>query len=139
LGEYKEIVQPVLDYITDTVEKEDYQEISLSGAKNILEFPEFNDIEKAKEIFETFEEKKILTEIVNKENDDTIQVIIGDENENEKIKDCSVVKTTYKVGEQEIGTIGIIGPTRMDYAQVISMLAYVSKNIDEVLKRIAGS
>ena len=139
MGEYSEIVNPILDYITDTVEKDDYQEISLAGAKNILEFPEFNDIEKAKEIFETFEEKKVLTEIVNKENDTTIQVIIGDENENEKIKDCSVVKTTYKVGEQEIGTIGIIGPTRMDYAQVISMLAYISKNIDEVLKRITGN
>lgn len=137
MGDFNEIVNPILDYITDTVKKDDYQEISLSGAKNILEFPEFNDIEKAKELFETFEEKKTLTEIVNKENDSTIQVIIGDEND--KIKDCSLVKTTYKVGDQEVGTIGIIGPTRMDYAQVVSMLAYVSKNIDEVLQRIAGS
>lgn len=137
LGSYNEILTPILDCITDVIQKED-TEVSLSGTKNILEYPEFNDVSKAKILFQTFEENDILSEIVNKEGIGKIQITIGDENSINEIKECSIIKTTYTIGDKQLGTIGIIGPTRMDYAQVVSMLSYISKNIDEVLRRISG-
>lgn len=138
MGNYNEILNPILDSITEAVSKADDMEIKLSGTKNILEFPEFNDISKAKILFKTLEEKDTLNEIVNKEGIGKIQISIGDENSIDEIKECSIIKTTYAIGDKEIGTIGILGPTRMDYAQVVSILTYISKNIDEVLKRIAS-
>lgn len=137
LGNYNEMLTPILDCITDVIQKQD-TEVSLSGTKNILEYPEFNDVSKAKVLFQTFEENDILNEIVNKEGIGKIQITIGDENSIHEIKECSIIKTTYTTGDKQLGTIGIIGPTRMDYAQVVSMLSYISKNIDEVLKRISG-
>lgn len=138
MGNYNEILNPVLECITDAVERADETEISLSGTKNILEYPEFSNISKAKILIQTLEEKKVLSNIVNKQGIGEIQITIGDENNIDEIKDCSIIKTTYKIGDKQIGTIGILGPTRMDYAQVVSMLSYISKNIDEVIKRISG-
>lgn len=138
MGNYNEILNPILDCIADAVQKADDTEVSLSGRKNILEYPEFNNILKAKNLFQTLEEKEILNEIVNKEGLGKIQISIGDENGITEIKECSIIKTTYKIGNKELGTIGIIGPTRMDYAQAVSILLYISKNIDDVLKRISG-
>lgn len=138
LGNYNEILNPILECITDAVNRADETEISLSGAKNMLEYPEFNDVSKAKILFKTLEQKKILNEIVNTESIGKIQITIGDENGIDEIKECSIIKTTYTIGNAEIGTIGILGPTRMDYAQVVSMLSYINKNINEVIKRISG-
>lgn len=131
------ILIPVLGCITDSGQNLDDTEVSLSGTKNILEYPEFNNISKAKILFEMLEHKNVLSSIVSNAKDE-IQIIIGDENCIDEIKECSIIKTTYTVGDKEIGTIGILGPTRMDYAQVVSMLTYISKNIDSVIKRISG-
>lgn len=138
LGNYNQILNPVLDCITDTVQRAEKTEINLSGAKNILEYPEFNDISKAKVLFQMLEEKNILDSIIDNQAIDKIQITIGNENNITEIKECSIVKTTYTIGDKQIGTIGILGPKRMDYSEVVSMLAYISKNIDDVLKKISG-
>ncbi len=140
MGNYNEILNPILDYIADAAQKSDDIEVSLSGAKNILDYPEFNDVSKAKILFQTLEEKDILNEIVNKNGIEIgkIQITIGDENIINEIKECSLIKTTYTIGDKELGTIGILGPTRMNYAQVVSMLSYINHNIEEVLRRLSG-
>lgn len=138
MGDYNQILETILDCITDAVQRANETEISLSGAKNILEYPEFNDISKAKILFQTLEEKNILNSIINSQAIGKIQITIGDENNISEIKECSIVKTTYTIGDKQIGTIGILGPKRMNYSQVVSMLACISKNIDDVLKKISG-
>ena len=72
---------------------------------------------------------RMLTEATNVE----FSVHIGAENEDESIKDCSVVTATYKIGSNPIGSFGVIGPTRMDYARVLAMLGLIGKSLSEVL------
>jgi len=133
---YANILESVIKAIVDILTKEEDIEVYTSGVNNILTFPEFSDIEKAKTIFKTFEEKEILITLLDKKNTDSIQVVIGSENNLEQMKDCSIIRTNYKLGNQSIGTIGIIGPTRMDYYHVSSILNGIVKNINSVLYAI---
>ena len=91
------------------------------------------------ELISTFEEKQQLTEIVNStlaNNEGTeIQVYIGDESPVEKMKDCSLVTATYEMGDGLKGTIGIIGPKRMDYEKVVGNLKTLMKQMDKLFKK----
>lgn len=130
---FSNILDDILKAIFDILTHEENVEVYTSGVNNILAFPEFSDIKKAKSIFKTFEEKEILITLLDKNNSDNIQVVIGSENSLEQMKDCSIIRANYKLGNQSLGTIGIIGPTRMDYYQVSSVLNGIVKNINSVL------
>ena len=95
------------------------------GKTNILDQPEFNSVEKVKKIFDKLDDKNLLTEI--EENNNDINIYIG--NESRVDEDVTVIKTKYKNGNDE-GVIAIIGPKRMEYSKVVSLLDYIKKNID---------
>ena len=135
-GSSTKILEDIIKAIFNILTKEEDIEVYTSGVNNMLTFPEFSDIEKAKNIFKTFEEKEVLITLLNKSNADNIQVVIGSENNLEEMKNCSIIRTNYKLGSQPIGSIGIIGPTRMDYYQVSSILNGIVKNINSVLYAI---
>lgn len=138
-SEKEKIVSLVFKEIFKVFKEEEEIKLYTSGVNNILDFPEFSDIEKAKTIFQTFEEKDMLVNIFgnnNNENNNSIQIVIGNENTIEPLKDCSIVKTEYKIANT-IGTIGIIAPTRMDYAKAVSVLNGIIKNINDVLKGLS--
>lgn len=101
--------------------------VKVSGASNILRQPEFNDAEKIKEIISKFDDKEIVKSI--KEEDNGVNIYIGSENSFDD--DVTVIKTKYNVGG-ESGTIALIGPKRMEYDRVITLLNYIKENIDEV-------
>ena len=109
-----------------------------SGVNNILDFPEFSDIDKAKSVFKALEEKDMLISILEGDGSHSdfgnIKILIGNENSLEQLKDCSIIKTDYKYGENSYGSIGIIGPTRMNYAQVIPVLNSIVKSINDVIR-----
>ncbi|KUK14351.1 MAG: Heat-inducible transcription repressor hrcA [bacterium 42_11] len=108
--------------LREVKEKTD-KKIYLEGRTNILKLPEFKDVEKIRIILEVLEEEdfmaKMLTE-VSREGD--ISVVIGDENPVEKMRECSLVTASYSLGGKIMGVLGIIGPTRMDYKKVISIM-----------------
>lgn len=136
-----ELIKLVLKTVSETFKQENNVQLYTSGVKNILAFPEFSDLEKAKIIFQTLEEKDMLITLLdqrNNEYNDSIQILIGDENNLEQMKDCSIIKTEYKLGDDSFGSIGIIGPTRMNYAQVVSVLNGIVKNINDVIKVLSG-
>lgn len=133
LRNHPELFKPMLKNIKKTIDSAESVQIHLSGEKNILDFPEFSDIGKARMLFNTLEEKEILLDIIGDAGDGKTDISIGAENEIEEMKNCSVIKTSYKVGEDVYGTIGIIGPTRMDYGQVISLLNGMAKNIENIM------
>ena len=133
LRDHQEILKPMLKSIRKTFVSAESVQIMVSGEKNILDFPEFNDIGKAREIFNTLEEKDALRSLIENASNGVTDVYIGGENEIKEMKDCSIIKTSYKVGNDIYGTIGIIGPTRMDYGQVISMLNGMAKNIEKIM------
>lgn len=127
---------PILDMIIETIAKETKIQVYTSGVKNILTYPEFNDLEKAKSVFQALEEKDILITLLGKETKDNVQIYIGNESNIEHMKDCSLIRASYKLGNHMYGSIGIIGPTRMNYSQVVSVLNGIEKNINLVLNSI---
>ena len=140
-GEYSDIVSDIIDTIGEVIKPDEDLEIYTSGARNIFKYPELTDNESAVDIITAFEEKKQLTEIVNETmlNDEAssrgIQVYIGEESPMETMKDCSVVTATYEIGEGMKGTIGIIGPKRMDYDKVVKTLKAITGQLDSLYKR----
>ena len=112
----------------------------MSGATNIFKYPELSDKQSAQEIISAFEEKQQLAALVTKSmanggEDRDIQVYIGDESNVENMKDCSVVTATYELGEGMQGTIGIIGPKRMDYEHVMKTLKTLMAELDDIFHR----
>lgn len=137
ISESEQIIYKVFEQIFKTKNSE--TKFYTSGINNILDFKEFSNIEKAKPIFQSLEEKDMLIDILsgNNENNNSIQIMIGGENDNEQFKDCSIVKTEYKIAGAT-GTIGIIAPTRMDYAKAVSLLDEIVKNINNVIKTLSS-
>ncbi|MCL1936330.1 MAG: heat-inducible transcriptional repressor HrcA [Defluviitaleaceae bacterium] len=131
---HKNLIGKIIEVIVRILTLEERTQIFTSGVNNILNYPEFSDLEKTKGIFKTFEEKDVLITLLDKkDNNDNIQVVIGSENSLVEMKNCSVIKATYKQDDSPIGSIGIIGPTRMDYSAAHSILSAVVKNINSVL------
>ena len=137
-GVHGEIIGDVLNAIGSTIQPEDL-EIYTSGATNVFKYPELSDNQSAQEIINAFEEKQMLQEIVtqtlSKEDNHGIQVYIGNETPVQSMKDCSVVTATYELGEGMQGTIGIIGPKRMDYEHVMKTLKTLMTELDEIFHK----
>ena len=106
---------------------------------NIFRYPELADQSKASELINAFEEKQqlggLIQESLADEGSTGIQVYIGDETPVQGMKDCSVVTATYELGEGMKGTIGIIGPKRMDYDKVIGTLRTVQNQLDDLYRK----
>jgi len=135
----KEILMPVIDGIIDSINNIDYSDVYLEGTTNILNFPEFMDIVKAKEFLNVLDEKEKIYKILNnKKGIENIGVQIGTENDIQQIKDCSLVTATYSIGNVVLGTIGVIGPTRMEYAKVISSMNYLKRKLNEEILKYIG-
>ena len=138
-GIHSEIVADVIDAIAESIHAEEDLEVYTSGANNIFRYPEPADQQKASSIINTFEEKQLLTELVQENlsdgNNTGIQVYIGEETPIQSMKDCSVVTATYELGEGMRGTIGIIGPKRMDYDKVIGTLKTITHQLDDLYKK----
>ena len=100
-SDYQELIAKVFKAIVSTVQQEEDTHLYTSGVKNLLGFPEFSDIQKARNIFQAFEEKDMLITLLGKGDDttaDKIQILIGGENKMEELKDCSIVKANYRFG-----------------------------------------
>lgn len=138
-GKYANLVGSIIDAVAATIHCEAELEIYTSGANNIFKYPELTLNNKASELIGTFEEKEALNELVVRtladESNTGIQVYIGNESPVETMKDCSIVTATYDLGEGMKGTIGIIGPKRMDYDKVVDNLKGVMSQLDSIYKK----
>lgn len=138
-GIYDGIIAEVMDAVAAVIRENDDIEIYTSGANNIFKYPELSDNQRASELINTLEEKQMLTELVQDsmadENNTGIQVYIGNETPVQTMKDCSVVTAIYELEEGVKGTIGIIGPRRMDYDKVISTLTTLKSQLDTIYKK----
>lgn len=138
--EQSELVRDILDALVEAISSEKDMEIYTSGATNILKYPELNDSERASRLIGTLEEKKLLTNLITEtgsEDDNRgIQIYIGNETPVQSMKDCSVVTATYELDDGLRGTIGVIGPKRMDYEKVVETLKHVKEQLDDAYKKI---
>ncbi|WP_313562133.1 heat-inducible transcriptional repressor HrcA [Ruminiclostridium cellobioparum] len=134
-----DLMRPILDGIEDLIKLIDRPEIYLEGTTNILNFPEFKEVQKAKEFLSLLDEKKLMSELLNTHgNNNEIVIQIGNENVIQGIKDCSIVTASYSIDDYVIGTIGIIGPTRMEYSKVVSSLNYIRNKINQEISKLLG-
>ena len=138
-GIHGNIVSEVIDAVAEAIKADEDLQIYTSGADNIFRYPELADHEMASKLISTFEEKQNLSELVqdtlSEEKDGNgIQVYIGSETPVSSMKDCSVVTATYELEEGMKGTIGIIGPKRMDYDKVIRTLKTLQSQLDDLYK-----
>ncbi len=138
-GIHSDIVGDVIDAVAEAIKADDDLEIYTSGTNNILKYPELSDKQKASDLINTFEEKQMLSELVQDslldEPGTGIQVYIGEETPVRTMKDCSVVTATYELEEGVKGTIGIIGPKRMDYDKVVGTLKTLKHQLDDLYKK----
>ena len=137
-GVYGDIVDKVLREVAAVFESAtDNLEIYTSGTTNIFKYPEISDREKASRLVNAFEEKDKLKEILSDVNEDCengVKVYIGNEVPVSDMKDLSVVTANYEIGEGLRGTIGIVGPKRMDYEKVLKTIRTVMASLDERFK-----
>ena len=138
-GIHSSVIGNVLDAVADAIQIDEDMQIYTSGATNIFKYPELSDNQSAQEIINAFEEKQQLTELVTqtlaKEDNTGIQVYIGDETPVQNMKDCSVVTATYELGDGMKGTIGIIGPKRMDYEHVLKSMKRLQNELDQMFHK----
>ncbi|MDO4294906.1 MAG: heat-inducible transcriptional repressor HrcA [bacterium] len=139
-GIHSRVVDRVLEKIAEVI-RADQEELQIytSGATNIFKYPELSDGENASKLISTLEEKELLQDLVAdamQSSDSTgIQIYIGDETPVQTMKDCSVVTAQYELGEGLHGTIGIIGPKRMDYERVLGTLKTLMTQLDAVFHK----
>lgn len=130
---FEDLFNEVITVIHDTLSSEEAEDIILEGASNIFNYPEFKDIEKAKEFMSMLDSKQQVLSLLD--NDDGISIKIGHENFLKEAKDISVVTGEYSIAGRPLGTIAVIGPTRMPYSKVRSI---ISKIVEEINANIAN-
>ena len=123
------IIQKIIDEINKIFKEHD--DLILEGTNKAFDLPEFQKAELAKNFMNVLDAKDLVSEVLNTGVAEDINVYIGEELQDEKLKDFSVVTFNHLLGDKDIGTIGIIGPTRMDYSKVISIMKYISKKLKE--------
>lgn len=138
--ELRYVVDKILQEISSSFSSDEELNIYTSGTTNIFKYPELSQSDKAKRLIDTFEEKdklkEIFAEVRDLESDkDGIQVHIGEELPIQTMKDCSVVTANYELGEGLRGTIGIVGPKRMDYEKVLKTIRTLMLKLDEQFKQ----
>lgn len=129
------LVGPVIKCVCQTLTENSGGELKMSGVNHLLEYPEFSDAQKFKELLGVLEEKRDILDLVDEDGfgDEETQVIIGSENSVEEMKDSTLVFRKIRSGGKVIGAIGILGPRRMDYSKVISTVEYIAENISELI------
>ena len=124
-----DVIKPIIEQINKVIDEE--SNIYLEGTNKAFDLPEFKSLEIAKNFVNVLDTKDLVIDMLNSGMAKDINVYIGEENDNEQLKDFSIVTFKHSVGDKDLGTIGIIGPKRMDYSKVISVMKYISKKMNE--------
>ena len=125
----------LVDFIYESLNGgENGKDVILEGTVNILMHPEFADVERAKQLLLFFDSKSELRKLLSGASDD-VQIKIGVENSHFQMRDASLIVKSYSAGGEAVGAIGIVGPTRMNYAKIVSNIEYVTKKLSELLSK----
>lgn len=128
---HDDLFNSIVPVLYETLKEENSSEIFMQGTTNILNYPEYNDINKAKEILNLLYNKDYVVKLIAPKGD--ISIKIGDENYIPEAQNCSVISAEYSLGDKALGTIGLIGPKRMNYSKVIAIMAQVMKELNKIL------
>ena len=112
------------------------ERLYLGGTTEMMEQPEFHNVDKVKELLIMLEKDQLMKDILKAHLGDGLTVTIGQENEYSGIKDCSIITATYHLDGELLGSMAVLGPTRMEYGRTMSLLNYMNNNLTEVIKRL---
>ncbi|MDD4145896.1 MAG: HrcA family transcriptional regulator, partial [Clostridia bacterium] len=135
-AQQKRLLNEVIELIENALSAEYDNKVYLGGTLNILDQPEFKDVEKVKELLELLEEEQVLKDVLNSGQGIGLAVKIGTENSYEGMKDCSLITATYELDGKVIGTLGVLGPTRMEYANAVSIVEFLTSTLAEGLRKL---
>lgn len=133
LKEYRRLYASVLDALENRMVEASGDEGVVGGPSNMLNYPEYADIEKAKSFLGILESKEKLFPLIRSTGTMEFTIRIGPENDLPELSDCSLVTAAYRIGPNTRGTMGIIGPTRMHYGRVLSVLEFMGKALGDML------
>lgn len=132
---YNQLYRRAFKLSGDALREESVDQVFIEGAANILEQPEFADIDRMKRLFRTFEQKSKLLELLDKSQQaDGVKIFIGSESQYSDIEGCSLITATYSDRHGALGTLGVIGPSRMPYSMVIPVVDYTARLISQILE-----
>ena len=123
------VIKPIIEQLKKVLEEDD-EKLYLEGTNKSFDLPEFNSLEFAKNFVNILDTKDLVVDMLNSGFAEDIKVYIGEESEKEQLKDFSIVTFKHKVKGKDLGTIGIIGPKRMDYSKVISVMKYINQKLN---------
>ena len=129
-GQWFLILNQVTEYAGSLLEESNHQQVYTSGASQLLKFPEFRDIDKAHDLMSFMVDNK--QELPVPAGDAPMQILTGPENVNDALKESSVVIASYDIGDNMRGLVGVVGPTRMDYAAVAARLSYFAESLSRM-------
>lgn len=133
--EDKLIFSSLLQAVRKMTGRRQEQKVFLGGTKQLLNQPEFRDVERVRNLLGILEEEKVLKDLLQGGEDSGLKVTIGSENKFTGIQDCSMVQATYRMNGQIVGTMAVLGPTRMEYGKVISVMDYLHKYLKTILDK----
>jgi heat-inducible transcriptional repressor len=139
---FDNLLQTAMILTSQSIEEDNdfHSEVFVDGASNILSKADFADIESLRKLLRTIEEKSRLIQILNecitkdKSIGDKVQVIIGSENTADSLQDCAIITAPYRVGNDlAVGSLSVIGPTRIEYARMISVVSYMAHMLEKIM------
>ena len=133
MGANRKFLADTMQVIEDRIAAQDQREVYVGGQANLLNYPEYSDVKKAQNFLAVLESQDTLRRVLGQGGDMEIRIRIGPENELDALKDCSILTATYRMGDNSTGTLGIIGPTRMNYNRVVTVLDFMGRAISQLL------
>ena len=128
------LVPVIMDFVTGLLQDQQ-EEVFMTGQAKLLGHPEYHDLEKAQKVLSTLDEGVISGLPAALSSDSRTQILVGPENVSRELRDTSVVMTKFDIGDGMQGMIGVVGPTRMDYAQITARLSYFAENLGRMFQK----
>ncbi len=129
----EQLIPPIVRTIYETVDEADDAELMFDGVNNLLNYPEYSDIDRVRDMLGLFDRQDDLREVLSEDAGDETSVYIGSENSVKVMNNSSLIFKTVRSGDKVIGAIGVIGPRRMDYSKVVTLVDYMSQNISRMI------
>ena len=129
------LYEAALTVIHRALDESREERLYLGGTRQLFEQPEFHDVERVKEFLLVLEEEELVKDLLHAHMGDGLAVSIGRENADSHFKDSSIITATYHLNGELLGTIAVLGPTRMEYAKAMSLLEYMNANLTNIIKR----
>ena len=139
LSDYRELVSPVIKCMFEVLDELDNGDLKFDGVNKLLQYPEFTDIERVRELLDILENKDEILDIVSNSSHDIINIYIGSENSVDIMQKSTLIFKTIKANNRIVGAIGVLGPCRMDYSKVVTTVEYLANSITDMTNNIQSN